>query len=175
MKIPHAVLVSAGAVSLAFSVSGANAQQLPPEGKFSITYTSLNAAPVKPIAISKDQEMSVSSLMLTATNDSGGGLLHNLAGRCLSSTLVNKATKIIDTHGYCTYTDADGDQVFEKIDIDKQALGPVTVFKGEWIGGTGKYVGLQGVFEIRNNVLKSPTEGVLQSAGKKIGSYKIKQ
>jgi hypothetical protein len=174
MKTPHAVLVSAGAVSLAFSVSGANAQQLPPEGKFSITYTSLNATPVKPIAIGKDLEMSVSSAMMTATNDSGGGLLHNLTGRCLMSVLIDKAAKTIDQHGYCTYTDADGDQVFEKVDIDKQALGPVIVAKAEWIGGTGKYAGLQGLFEVRHNPLKSPTEGVVQGAGKKIGSYRVK-
>ena len=175
MRFPYAVLVSAGAVSLAFSVSGANAQQLPAEGKFSITYTSLNAAPVKPIAIGKDQEMTVSSAMMTAANDSGGGLLHNLTGRCLMSVLTDRASKTIDQHGYCTYTDADGDQVFEKVDINKQALGPVIVGKGEWIGGTGKYAGLQGVFEIRHNPLKSPTEGVVQGAGKKIGSYRVKQ
>jgi hypothetical protein len=135
----------------------------------------LTAAPVKPIAIGKDQEMTVSSSMMTAANDSGGGLLHNLAGRCLTSVLIDRASKTIDQHGYCTYTDADGDQVFEKVDINKQALGPVIVGKGEWIGGTGKYAGLQGVLEIRHNPLKSPTEGVVQGAGKKIGSYRVKQ
>jgi len=38
------------------------------------------------------------------------------------SVLTDRASKTIDQHGYCTYTDAAGDQVFEKVDIDKQAL-----------------------------------------------------
>lgn len=173
MRFSYLVLFSANAVLLAFSFSAANAQSIPAEGKFTITYTSLNAAPVKPIAIGKDQEATVSSSMMTATNDSGGGLLHNLTGRCLMSATIDRVSKTLDQHGYCTYTDADGDQIFEKVAFDKAPLGPVIVAKGEWIGGTGKYAGLQGVFEIRHNSLKSPTEGVVQGAGKKIGSYRV--
>ena len=166
-------LVVSAAV-LACSMSGANAQPLPPESKFNVTYTVVNVAPIKPISIGKDVDMTVSSSVMTAVNDAGSGLLHNLAGRCLMSSITDRATKTFEQHGYCSYIDADGDQIFEKVDFDRQALAPVIVAKGQWIGGTGKYMGAEGAIEIRHTPMKSATEGAVQGSGKKIGSYTLK-
>jgi hypothetical protein len=71
MRMPRVILISMGAVALSTAIT--NAQQLAPEAKFSITYTSLNASPVKPIAISKDQDMTVSSAVMAAVNDGPPG------------------------------------------------------------------------------------------------------
>ena len=173
MTRPLATLVTTGLFTFASYVFAATAQQLAPEAKFSVSYTGVIAAPVKAIAIGKDEEMTVSSAMMTAVNDAGSGLLHNLAGRCLMAVVIDKASKTVDQHGYCTYADADGDQISEKVDIDKQPLGAVIIGKGRWISGTGKYAGIEGAFEIRHSVIKSATDGVIQGLGKKIGSYKI--
>jgi hypothetical protein len=166
-------LISAATLLLALAIPGASAQQMPTEGKFSITYTLTNAAPVKPISIGKDTEMTVSSSMMSAVNDAGSGLLHNMTGRCLSAVVTDKAAKTIEGHGYCSYADADGDQVFEKTDY-KQPIGPTILIQGQWIGGTGKYSGLEGTFEIHHSPLKAALDGTVQGVGKKIGSYKIK-
>lgn len=164
---------TASSIWLACAAGVADAQQLPAEGKLSVTYTAVNASPIRPIAIGKDQDMSVSSSMMTAVNDAGIGLLHNLGGRCLMSTIIDKAAKTFEQHGYCTYTDADGDQLFEKVAFDKQPLGSVMVAKGTWVGGTGKFAGLEGAIEIRHAPVRSPIDGTMQGAGKKTGSYRI--
>ncbi|MFB9266513.1 hypothetical protein ACFFWD_25720 [Bradyrhizobium erythrophlei] len=158
---------------LAVAASGATAQQLPAEGKFSISYTLTNSSPVKPISIGKDKEFTVSSSMMTGMNDAGSGLLHNMTGRCLSAVVTDKAAKTIEGHGYCTYADADGDQVFEKTDYN-QPSGPTILIQGQWIGGTGKFTGLEGTFEIHHSPLKAAVDGTVQGVGKKIGTYKIK-
>ena len=56
----------------------------------------------------------------------------------------------------------------------KQSMAPTFTIQGQWIGGTGKYSGLEGTFEIHHTPLKPLVEGVVQGIGKKIGSYKIK-
>ena len=52
------------------------------------------------------------------------------------------------------------------------ALGTPIVFKGKWLGGTGKFEGLSGDIEIRPTpVLVSDT--LVQGTGKKTGTYII--
>jgi hypothetical protein len=147
-------------------------QQLAPEGTFTITYTGVNTSPVQAISIGKDQDMTVAVSTMTAVNDAGNGLLHQTAGRCLMSVVIDKAAKTLDQHGYCTYTDAEGHQLHERVDFDKAALGAVVVGKGQWIGGTGKFAGMQGEFEIRHSSIKSAVDGVIQGTGKKVGAYR---
>ena len=61
--------------------------------------------------------------------------------------------------------------------IDTMTNGPATlgspiVYKGKWLGGTGKFEGLSGEFEIRPTpVLISDT--LIQASGKKTGAYHI--
>ena len=77
---------------------------------------------------------------MTAVNDSGSGLLHNMPGRCNFMTETNKVAKTIETHGFCNYADKAGDQVFEEFMTNGPAtLGRPIVFKGKWLGGTGKF------------------------------------
>jgi hypothetical protein len=52
------------------------------------------------------------------------------------------------------------------------SLGSAIVYKGKWLGGTGKFEGLSGEFEIRpTHVLISET--LVQGLGKKTGAYHI--
>ena len=114
------------------------AQELPSEGKFSITYTAVNPTPSKAVSVG-DRDVTVSSSIMTAVNDAGS------------------------------------DQVFEEFTTDGPVtLGSPIVFKGKWLGGTGKFEGLSGEFEIRPaSVLVSDT--LVQGAGKKTGTYQIKK
>jgi hypothetical protein len=110
---------------------------------------------------------------MTAVNDSGSGLLHNMAGRCNFMSQTNRVAKTVDAHGFCSYADKTGDQVFEEF----MTNGPVSlaspvVYKGKWLGGTGKFEGLSGEFDIHPTpVLISET--LVQASGKKAGTYHI--
>ena len=69
--------------------------------------------------------------------------------------------------------DTVGDQVFEEF----MTNGPISlsspiVFKGKWLGGTGKFDGLSGDIEIRPTPILT-TETLVQSVGKKTGTYRI--
>ena len=46
--------------------------------------------PVKPVIVGKDREVAVSTSIMTAVNDGGSGLLHNMAGRCVSIGILDK-------------------------------------------------------------------------------------
>jgi hypothetical protein len=158
---------------LAFGVLDCYAQDLPGEGKFSITYTAVNPAPAKGVVVGKDREATVSALLMTAVNDAGSGLLHNMAGRCISLVIVDRSAKTLDVRGYCNYADRGGDQVFEEFSTPTPvALGGPVKYAGKWVGGTGKFTGLSGDFEISTSGNVAP-EGLFQAAGKKTGSYKI--
>ena len=86
---------------------------------------------------------------------------------------IDKATKTIENRGACNYTDKNGDVVFETVaTVGPQPLGPTVALKGTWAGGTGKYAGLTGEFDIRGAGVLN-TESLVQSMGKKTGSYKI--
>jgi hypothetical protein len=171
MKSSITLAVCASVLSLGCFTS-AFAQELPSEAKFSITYTAVNPNPSKIVSVG-DRDVAVSSSIMTAVNDGGSGLLHNMAGRCNFMTETNKVAKTIETRGFCNYVDRAGDQVFEEF----MTNGPVTlgspiVFKGKWLGGTGKFEGLSGEFEIRPTpVLVSET--LVQGSGKKTGAYHI--
>ena len=121
--------------------------ELPSEGKFSITYTAVNPTPSKAVSVG-DRDVTVSSSIMTAVNDAGSGLLHNMPGRCNFMTQTNKVAKTIETRGFCNYADRAGDQVFEEFATDGPVtLGSPILFKGKWLGGTGKFEGLSGEFE----------------------------
>ena len=166
VTLAAAVVLSLGCATPVF------AQELPSEGKFSITYTAVNPAPSKAVSVG-DRDVTVSSSIMTGVNDAGSGLLHNMAGRCNFMTETNKVAKTIQTRGFCNYADRAGDQVFEEFATDGPvALGSSITFKGTWLGGTGKFEGLSGEFEIHPTpVLISET--LVQGSGKKTGTYHV--
>ena len=44
---------------------------------------------------------------------------------------------------------------------------------GRWLGGTGKYQGLSGVFEIRTRTLRAARAGIVQYVGTKQGRFSL--
>ncbi len=105
---------------------------------------------------------------MTASNDAGNPILHNMGGRCLFSRLADSSAKTAELHGFCNYVDKDGDQIFEKCDFLPGAPNNCNV-----IGGTGKFENLQASLVITVNFLKSNYDGISQAVGHKKGTYKI--
>jgi hypothetical protein len=163
-----AVVITLGAVGCG---GAAAEQQVESEGKFTVNFTSIHLNPQKPVAISKDRDMGVYVATLTTANAAGKGLLHNLTGRCLGWFIVDKGANSYEQHGQCNFTDADGDLVYERYHFEPQPLGSVRIATGKWTGGSGKYEGLRGEFEIRVTTLKPAIEGVVQAIGTKEGRF----
>ena len=149
--------------------ANANAQSLPAEGPVAVTFTATEAPAAKPMSIGDSKEYTLLSYAMTASNDAGNPILNNMGGRCLMERTDDKAAKTREQHGFCTYVDNDGDQIFEKCNL---AAG-TTAMGCQLTGGTGKFQGLQADLAITAGPLKSNYEGIAQAIGHKKGSYKI--
>ena len=157
----------------ALAATPAGAQDLPAEGPFTINFTSTQFEPPAPIGIGPEREFGVFESHVLATNAEGRGLLHNLTGRCTGWFSIDRGAGTFEQHGHCQYIDPEGDLVWERFDFESQPLAPVRIASARWIGGTGKYDGLRGEFEIRVRPLRPASETVTQAIGSKQGTYRI--
>jgi hypothetical protein len=164
-------VTSLAAAALLTLAVNAQAQSIPPQGELHVTFTTASVPPTKPMDIGDGKQYLQVNLIMSASNDQGNPILNNMGGRCQLTRLIDTATKGFETHGYCTYTDNDGDLIFEKCD-GASGQGPVTN-NCVLTGGTGKFQGLQASVAITNTVLKSTYDGTYQSVGHKNGTYKI--
>lgn len=82
----------------------------------------------------------------------GNGPLNGMTSRCISKGTT--AYGILKAEIHCENTDADGDKIFE-VSKEECACGPGGdggKGNGEFLGGTGKYLGIKGTFEIERRV-----------------------
>ena len=156
------------AVTLLTLAANVQAQTLPPEGELHVTFTSTQVSPASPMTIGDGKHYVQSNNIMAASNDQGNPILNNMGGRCQLNRLTDPAAKTVETHGYCSYADADNDQIFEKCDFL-----PGKPNTCELTGGTGKFQGLHASIVITPTPVKSTYDGVLQIVGHKNGSYKI--
>jgi hypothetical protein len=160
------VTTALAAASLLTLVSYAQAQSIPSEGELHVTYTTTAVPASKAMEIGDGKQYMQVNLIMTASNDQGDPILNKMAGRCQLTRLIEGKT--VETHGYCTYTDADNNQIFEKCDFL-----PGQPNNCKLTGGTGKFGGLQASIVITTQPVKSSFDDVFQSWGHKDGTYKI--
>jgi hypothetical protein len=162
------VTAALAAATLLTFASHAQAQSLPPEGELHVTYTATQTPAVNPMPIGEGKQYVQYNYIMSASNDQGNAVLNNMGGRCQINRLIDTSAKTAESHGYCAYTDADNDQIFEKCDFL-----PGKPNTCELTGGTGKFQGLQGSIVITSALVKSTYEGTQQLVGHKNGTYKI--
>src|SRR5215471_13933788 len=138
------------AAALLTFMSNAQAQSLPPEGELHVTYTATQVPPANPMSIGEGKQYVSQNLIMSASNDQGNAVLNNMGGRCQINRLIDTVAKTVEAHGYCAYTDADNDQIFEKCDFL-----PGKPNTCELTGGTGKFQGLQGSIVITSTLVVS--------------------
>ena len=167
MAINHALLAlsSFAAVLTAGTVQ---AQGLPPEGPVSVTFTGTLIQPLKPMPIGGGREFVVVNQAMAASNDAGNPVLNNMGGRCQLTSLTDPSAKTAELHGFCTYADNEGDQIFEQCDFLPGAPNNCKL-----TGGTGKFESLQATLIITFSAVKSNYDGIGQVVGHKKGTYKI--
>ena len=167
MAIIHALL-ALSSVAAVLTADTVQAQGLPPEGPVSVTFTATQIPPPKPMPIGDGKEFVVINQAMAASNDAGNPVLHNMAGRCQLSFLSDPSAKTVEMHGFCTYADKEGDQIFEQCDFLPGAPNNCRL-----TGGTGKFESLQAELIITASVVKSDYDGIGQVVGHKKGTYKI--
>ena len=97
-----------------------------------------------------------------------------MAGRCNFMTETDKVAKTIQTRGFCNYGTGRAIKSLKSLRPTVPSRSGVRSSSGTWLGGTGKFEGLSGEFEIRPaSVLVSDT--LVQGAGKKTGTYQIRK
>jgi hypothetical protein len=167
MAIIHALL-ALSSVAVVLTAGNVQAQSIPPEGPVSVTFTATQIPPLKPMQIGGGKEFVVVNQAMAASNDAGNPVLHNMGGRCQFTRLADASAKTVEVHGFCSYTDKEGDQIFEQCDFLPGAPNNCKVF-----GGTGKFENLQAALVITIDLLKSNFDGIGQVIGHKKGTYKI--
>ena len=154
-----------GALSILAAAPG-HAQTHPIEGPLDLTFTATDVSPMKRMPIGGGKEFLVVTRAMTLSNDTGGSFLNNIGGRCQFANVFDTAAKTVEQHGYCTYEDADGHQLYEKCDF-----APGIPANCSLTGGTGKYEGLQGSITVSFQVIKPYFDGIGQIVGHKKGTY----
>lgn len=162
-----AILIASGAQQVA------NAQSVAGEGTFAANFVGYAENESAPLQTGPGRFVGTVDSTLTAMNAENATFLHNQTGRCVGTWTVDETSKMFEEHVNCTYTDPDGDQIYESANFDLQPLDAPHVGTGRWLGGTGKYAGLSGVFEIRTRTLRSARDGIVQYVGTKQGQYRL--
>ena len=161
-------LLALSSVVVVLTTGPIQAQSMPPEGPISVTFTATQILPPKPMPIGGGKEFIVINQAMAASNDAGNPVLHNMAGRCQLSFLSDLSAKTVEMHGFCTYADKEGDQIFEQCDFL-----PAAPNNCKLTGGTGKFENLQAALVITAEPLKCNFDGIGQVIGHKQGTYKI--
>jgi hypothetical protein len=105
-------------------------------------------------------------------SDSGESPFHNMSENCAGVTLWDKG--VGSTMGYCIEIATDGDKLLYQVIQENQKPGPgPTKGKYKYIGGTGKFAGIEGEGEYTSYSVQPVEEGTYQSVYKSKGSYKL--
>jgi hypothetical protein len=161
-------LLALASFALIAAHSTSYAQAIPSEGPVSVSFTATQVPPAKPMPIGGGKEFTVLNLAMTASNDAGNPILNNMGGRCQFSRTVDAKAKTMEQHGFCTYADNEGDQIFEQCDFVPGAPNNCKL-----TGGTGKFDGLQADLVITAAPVKSNYDGIALVMGHKKGTYKL--
>jgi hypothetical protein len=161
-----------GLLSLAYWTANGYAQDIPREGKFSATFTTVNPNPPKPVSLGS-REIGVGNIIITIVNDTEAGFLHAMGGRCNVLVDHSHAAKTAQSEGYCNVANRDGDQIFLELKTASPIpLGTTVPLKGQILGGTGRFAGATGEFDVRRSPVLASEELII-AAGKMVGTYSV--
>jgi hypothetical protein len=167
MAISHA-LFALSSIAAVLTGTSVQAQSIPPEGPVSVTFVATPIPAPKPMPIGGGKEYALLNQAMAASNDAGNPVLNNMGGRCQLTRLTDPSAKTAEVHGFCTYVDNEGDQIFEQCDFLPGAPNNCKV-----TGGTGKFEGLQAALVITISPLKGNFDGISQVVGHKKGTYRL--
>jgi hypothetical protein len=134
--------------------------------------TNMYSTSYKVIPLEKDIMIITYESLGVLINDSGEGAFNNMSTYNVGIIYFEKGVgKLL---GYMTCTDKDGDKTFIEINEDatKPAPNPNSG-TGKFIGGTGKYTGIEGTMEYKRWDLRPAAKGTSQGISKTKATWKI--
>jgi hypothetical protein len=148
-RVAYMVEVTAVLATAFFTSSvGAQESQLPKSGTAHVHSGWAGIGEAKEVG--KNHLVWLGTYYGTSFNDAGKGLMHKVAWICHGASDILDKTIVLE--GFCTTTDADGDQVYGS-NRGKGQLGDVFVGAVTFTGGNGKYAGIQGANAYRCNAM----------------------
>ena len=158
------------AVVLVTLVPVANAE-MAKEGTGSTT--AIYSGTYKVMPLEKDTSVVTFEHTGVLTNDTGEGPLHNMSVHCVGFHYYEKGIAK-QSMGYEVYTDPDGDKVLTEF-TEPEYPSTAKVKKGtvKFLGGTGKFIGIEGALEYIRYGVRPAVKGTYQGVSKAKGSWKI--
>lgn len=166
MKRMMMVLSSVAMVLLVFAVASA---QVPKEGV--ISCFAPYGASLKVVAMGQERASQSFELMGVIIGDSPDSLIHNASFRCVGVNHIVKGA--VEGSGFCVYLRPDGDKIYGTTKASG-TYGKDVKRVWEFVGGTGKFVGITGGGESTQSTGVLPAaEGTTQGYTKMKGRYSL--
>jgi hypothetical protein len=166
MKIKGLTLLTTLVVFGSFGFAQA---QIPKEGASS--YIIGYSGTYKTVAMGQDRIQVTYEVLGVIISDTGDCILQNASLRCIGSYHVIKGA-YEDDSGFCVCNRPDGDQIFTSYKSSGR-LGAVGKGTVTYVGGTGKFVGIQGNGEFSRISVRPAAEGTVQGYNRVKDHYKL--
>lgn len=144
-------------------LSPCNAQTIPKQARFDVTYEAVGSV-VQSIDAGGGQSVNLYQAILVFANNPQTPLLNDISARC-----VEAAFTAAGDSGYCVFTDKDGDRFVETI---TRAAGQ-QAGTGTFGSGTGKFKGITGNVSWQPMTQLAADKGTFNFVGRKTGSYQL--
>ena len=148
------------------AATGALAQEAAPQ-KFDSAFT-WTVVELSKVPMGEGQEAYVQENFIVNTDTEGP--LAGLAGRCLFAGVTDLTTSGLRETATCVLQDAEGNQLWER--VQGASEGNEAPWEGTttWIGGTGRFEGASGEQSVKATFSASPRAGVYQGTGVRHGT-----
>ena len=143
--------------------------QIPKEGASS--YIIGYSGTYKAVAMGQERIQMTYEVLGVIVSDSSECILQNASLRCVGSFHATKGA-YEDDRGFCVCTRPDGDQLFTSYEASGR-LGAVGKGTVTYVGGTGKFAGIQGSGEFTRINVRPAAEGTLQGYNRVKEHYKL--
>jgi hypothetical protein len=143
--------------------------QIPKEGTSS--YIIGYSGTFKTVAMGQERIQVTYEVLGVIVSDASDCILQNASLRCIGSYNVIKGA-YEDDNGFCVCTRPDGDQIFTSYKASGR-LGAVGKGMVTYVGGTGKFIGIQGNGEFSRISVRPAAEGTVQGYNRVKDQYKL--
>ena len=143
--------------------------QIPKEGTSS--YIIGYSGTFKIVAMGQERMQMTYEVLGVIVSDANDCILQNASLRCVGSFNAIKGV-YEDDNGFCVCTRPDGDQLFTSYKASGR-LGTVGKGTVTYVGGTGKFAGIQGSGEFSRIGVRPAAEGTFQGYNRVKDHYKL--
>jgi hypothetical protein len=154
---------------LCFSFPSGAQTALPREGN--IALTSVYHAKISQVAMGQDLVAWTADSTIGLVADQPEGFGDRATGRCLGTGRVVKG-KVEFEYGTCEFTDMAGDKFYTTLSF-VSSNADTTAARQTIVGGTGKYAGITGGWDVVRRAHRPPAAGEGLGSTKLTGSYKL--